>query len=626
MINIKSNRIDYGAQLHPPEGFVLEYAVGTTYSLDLHTLLIVPVAMFNKQFLDLPSEEKTPIQIIDALKKAKSKLRVFCQSGKINISSSFYTAFSLLESCIEQIPPPNHLASFHPKCWILRFKNDKTDQILYRSIVMSRNITFDKSWDLSYSTEGFVDSRLTNRNPDLHRFVVELSNRSKASLPTSFIDDLEKVEFMPASGFTEQDVEPYGFDSAISRKSNSLADFLENNSFNQALVISPFWNKSIIDKLKDKTNGLLTIIGRRVEFNKLSAETFQECDAYILNPVIKDLADTEEVSIFQDQTQAEAFPTSKNGKVFFQELHAKAFFLKKGTQTHWWIGSTNASHSGIYRNCECLVHLISPEKAHAPEQVLGSLIDQKDEQPLFVKYTNEHRNEHFDEEEKDFRKLVQLICSLFDAQNKSLKIICTERKEGLFELQMTISDFNWPDNEHFDITIKLASDNSGMWKDFKANQTLFFQNISEINLSQFFQIKIKATSIQDQYHEFIVLAQIEGLPSTRDKYILSHLIENTDRLFRYIAYLLGEPGSTSVTNKSQISYKNSIKQESIFSMLGIPMMEKLLESTSRNPMRLKQVSELLSEVKLEEDNRLEEFKRFWAPFNEFVKSEIDSND
>jgi hypothetical protein len=46
MFHPKQNRIDYGDQLVPPEGYELSYAVGTSYSLDLEALMILPVALF----------------------------------------------------------------------------------------------------------------------------------------------------------------------------------------------------------------------------------------------------------------------------------------------------------------------------------------------------------------------------------------------------------------------------------------------------------------------------------------------------------------------------------------------------------------------------------------------------
>lgn len=46
MLHPKNNRIDYGEQLIPPAGYELAHAIGTTYSLDLEALMVLPVALF----------------------------------------------------------------------------------------------------------------------------------------------------------------------------------------------------------------------------------------------------------------------------------------------------------------------------------------------------------------------------------------------------------------------------------------------------------------------------------------------------------------------------------------------------------------------------------------------------
>ena len=46
MLDVKKDRLDYGELLMPPEGFQLSSGIATTYSLDLHTLLAIPVALF----------------------------------------------------------------------------------------------------------------------------------------------------------------------------------------------------------------------------------------------------------------------------------------------------------------------------------------------------------------------------------------------------------------------------------------------------------------------------------------------------------------------------------------------------------------------------------------------------
>ena len=43
MLDVKHNRLDYGELLIPPTGFRLSRAIATTFSLDLNTLLSIPM-------------------------------------------------------------------------------------------------------------------------------------------------------------------------------------------------------------------------------------------------------------------------------------------------------------------------------------------------------------------------------------------------------------------------------------------------------------------------------------------------------------------------------------------------------------------------------------------------------
>ena len=52
MLAPESNRLDYGEQLNPPEGYELDAAIATSYSVDLNTLLAVPIALCFNDTLD----------------------------------------------------------------------------------------------------------------------------------------------------------------------------------------------------------------------------------------------------------------------------------------------------------------------------------------------------------------------------------------------------------------------------------------------------------------------------------------------------------------------------------------------------------------------------------------------
>ena len=66
MLDVKNAHIDFGRQLQPPPGYEIDYAVATTYTLDLYALLTIPLAMYYRQTLDSEiSEDNLLIEIMD---------------------------------------------------------------------------------------------------------------------------------------------------------------------------------------------------------------------------------------------------------------------------------------------------------------------------------------------------------------------------------------------------------------------------------------------------------------------------------------------------------------------------------------------------------------------------------
>ncbi len=63
--------------------------------------------------------------------------------------------------------------SFHPKFWLLKYLSDQ-GEILYRIIILSRNLTFDRSWDLAVSLDGVVVAKANSKNGPLQDFLLYL--------------------------------------------------------------------------------------------------------------------------------------------------------------------------------------------------------------------------------------------------------------------------------------------------------------------------------------------------------------------------------------------------------------------------------------------------------------------
>ena len=92
--------------LRPPEGYSLDAAVGTTYSLDLLALLTAPVAF---TFFDWENEAGRPTAnphaLLAAIRRNADRMALFCQAGGIHIPSGDKRLFSYLEDSVFQCIP-----------------------------------------------------------------------------------------------------------------------------------------------------------------------------------------------------------------------------------------------------------------------------------------------------------------------------------------------------------------------------------------------------------------------------------------------------------------------------------------------------------------------------------------
>ena len=76
----------YLSALRPTPGFQLDCAIGTTYSLDLITLLSLPLSF---ALLDMTDHEgkllRDPVALLHSLRAYANRLTIFCQAGGIHV-------------------------------------------------------------------------------------------------------------------------------------------------------------------------------------------------------------------------------------------------------------------------------------------------------------------------------------------------------------------------------------------------------------------------------------------------------------------------------------------------------------------------------------------------------------
>ena len=134
--------------LRPPAGFSVDAALATTYTLDLHSLLLAPLAMAAYDHTEgdgAAIDAATPVALLESIRRHADRTIVLCQAAGIHVPPTYPRLAAFAEGMVAEVPPPPG-GTFHPKIWVLRFI-DATGSTRHRFVCLSRNLTGDRSWD-----------------------------------------------------------------------------------------------------------------------------------------------------------------------------------------------------------------------------------------------------------------------------------------------------------------------------------------------------------------------------------------------------------------------------------------------------------------------------------------------
>ena len=145
--------------IRPPSGYRLDFAVLTTYTLDLEALLVLPLSVLAHPDGGLEELLADPLRLHQAIRDAGDRVHAFVDEKGIAIPRGARSLYSMLESSVHPVRAPNR-GAFHPKVWVARFTAaDEAAEDLLRVAVLSRNLTFDRSWDVALASEALLRSR-----------------------------------------------------------------------------------------------------------------------------------------------------------------------------------------------------------------------------------------------------------------------------------------------------------------------------------------------------------------------------------------------------------------------------------------------------------------------------------
>ena len=449
MLEMDEGRISFADALRPPAGYELSFAVGTTYSLDLRALLgiCIPLGLgFEPEALD----SVNPVSLFAALKNLQGKLVVFCDKGSMHadISSNPQTAglLMLLEGMVHQVHVnwrrKDALSSFHPKVWVIEFSQLNGGESWYRLLVMSRNLTFDTSWDAVVSLDGrpgeggecsehvaqfleFLadgDAQTSTERDDTRK------RDSHTARVRKLAQMIRKVKFkVDDPSFDSADFLPFG---PQADGGGSLMDArkceLMTWRWRSALVVSPFLSDSNDSPLAVMARHRSGVSGRYVLLSRedsLAALDPGVRDAYECFCPVSSLADVD--------LDGEGGVDASD----YSNLHAKIYFTQDmGARRRLYIGSLNASRNGTYNNVEALLRLGVRSGRLTFQQMLKPLIgDGGKEIPPFAPYVQTELEATEGEDDGEFRRAFRIASRLV-----SFRSVRVAFSDGTASMKVTV--------------------------------------------------------------------------------------------------------------------------------------------------------------------------------------------
>jgi hypothetical protein len=598
------NRSLYTSLLRPPEGYVFDCALATTYTLDFGTALVVPAILTFDNAENAADIRKNPLFLLQGLEKTAQRIAIFCDRGHIKGTRPHEAQLlSLLERTIHEVRAPRD-GAFHPKIWCLRFAALKKGAPgKMRLAILSRNITMDRSWDLNLCLEGDVKkqrkSALDGANPIVARFIGQLSDMVHAddNKVPEFVEtlrrDILKCHFLLPNGATDLKIAVNGLDDRR---------WQPPNDWNSLTVVSPFVTKRGLDHLRN---------GHSIEKVSLVSRA-EELDA--LNPKV--LANMSSVLVLSDAVEDEVDVADAHD---MSGLHAKAFIYEKEYETTLVLGSANATASalvdkgGTRENVEILATLTGTDGLALPDSFKALLT------------TYDVRTDgHAIKTQKDtLREAHDAICGLQICQTFS------DAVDGTVQIALTLpnDDHTFAPKALDTVEVRVAALGSQNQYGFDLASLLRgetqYLSLGEARIHEISKwVVVTLTSLDSSDGEkinFCLGTTLENSPEGRLDAVWQSIFSSPDAFLDYLKLMLGlvfdlndsEGEPDALGGAWRLLLPNSDGN----------ILEPLLHALAKDPETLNDIDSLLAKLtnpKSGESVVPEDFEDFWASFRPFL--------
>jgi len=619
----KKDRLNYGDLLKPPKGFLLERAVATSFSLDFDALTASIFALALGQDTDAELIDN-PAMCLRSLKTIADKLVVFSEAGQIKKPQKDNLLYALLSQTVSTVAigeksNASSYPAFHPKVWIVEYRsiNNKQPEKKYRLLVMSRNLTFDRSYDACVAFDGQVcddETKIVKTKPliDFLEFLKSTikSNDSHQEKKEIILNDLIKslgcVSFCldeNSNSFGDFELLPLG----ISGAKNMLYTKFADNCFHNLVIMSPFLSEDIIDRFSKNNSKIGEECRKRTLITRIS-EIIKILELSKLN---KDCLDKWNIYVMKKDVVYGERMMDNWEELMEQDIHAKIFLRSYHNSTTLYMGSANASFSAFNRNVEFMtaLHKRNRTKGYMPEQFLDELIgDENAQDCLFEKIDiskitiNQDTESEKEKRKKELEKIIKTFCR----KDIKAEVIKADDKFSI-EIKIDKRDID----ESFDcLTIVPLGEKNPK----KIAEKIVFENVDLLHLSEFYTLNAE--------NETLNLTRVIMIPTSNipfeevNKKVIKNVIETADVFYSYLNAILSDDVlmgylSRNIDNRAGIG--NTAGQQTVTALY-----EKLLYASAHFPERFEEITEI--ENKLSNDIVSEEFKQIFEKFEKAIEN------
>lgn len=595
----------YGASLRPPPETVFDGGIATTYSLDFPTAMVIPATLALYAAENKSELLRNPMALLQGMERASENMAVFCQTGRIHAGPKGESRLcALLERIVVEAKAPRG-GEFHPKIWALRFRPiDPYAPTILRLLLLSRNLTRDRSWDLCLCLDGELGEGERSGNQVLAAFIRDLPQYAVgrlpdhvASLSETIAADVARAEWSVPAPFRSVSFSVHG----IGRRN------WQPQRCTNLGVVSPFCSDRALEMLANLAPKRgAHLVGRAEELDRVRPDVLSRFGR---------------VSMMHEHAETDEGEDIENPEAV--GLHAKVYLQQAHRWTLVTLGSANATSAALQdgRNVEVLATLSGPtrsvgtvKKILGPEGLGQVLVD-------YVRTNDAEDPEldamraRLDAARKEIVGAGLSLCCSREASNEpeNARWRMTLQSADRLRLHGISSVEAWPVTRGKDHGFEAADAlRSGACADLGA--------MALVDMSRFIAFSLRDLGGRAEL-TFALCLELIGAPEDRDAAALRWIIDSPAAFLRYLRLLLADMSDPiSAQTAARTSEGNGAGGQTA----NEPILEDLVHALCDGRERLQAIEKLIRRLEGRSDSGEadvvpKEFLAMWRSFQEALR-------